>query len=315
MKGCAFCALMAAFAAAPPALPQSTQAAAAQAPVGGPAFEVASMKVAASPGLGPAGTGYAMTGGPGSTMPGRWTCTSVPIDVLISQGWGDEFRLAGISARPDAPRFDIVATIPPGTSMGDFHLMVRRLLRERLGLVTHTEQREVTVEELVVAKGGIKMKDAEPAPPGAVPPPRQARAFNQITYPVQTPGVTLDKDGIPQVPPGFPMIVQAATKSGLMVVAGRMLTSAQIASEMPFPRHARPEDKTGLTGKYDFTLKYDPRTLQRPGTAGEAVPEASEPGLTIESALKDQLGLEFRKGKTMADFLVVDSFNRTPTEN
>jgi len=316
MKISILCALIGA-AVIPAATAQAPQtASAAQPPEGGPAFEVASMKGASSAGLGSAGTGYADMGGPGSATPERWTCTSVPVGVLVGQGWSG-FRVTGVPAGLDGPRFDIVARVPPGTSVDDFHLMIRRLLRERLGLVAHTEQREVSGTELVVAKGGIKMKDAEPAPPGAEPPPPQARAFNPIVYGVQTPGVTVDKDGVPQLPPGFPMAVQTTTKTGLMVFAGRMLTSAQIASVVRVPTYGLAVDKTGLTGKYDFTLKFDPRTLQRPGAAaaGGAVPEASEPGLTIESALKDQLGLEFRQGKVMADFLVVDHFNPKPTED
>jgi uncharacterized protein (TIGR03435 family) len=262
--------------------------------------------------------GYADQGGPGTSTPERWACTSVPLSVLVGQGWSG-FRVAGLPPGLDGPRYDIAARVPPGTSMNDFRLMIRRLLRERLGLVAHTEQREVSATELVVAKGGIKMKEAEPAPPGAEPPQPQARAFNPLVYPVQTPGVTLDKDGSPKVPPGFPMAVQTTTKTGLMVFVGRMLTSAQIAQVVNVPPYGRAVDTTGLTGRYDFTLKFDPRTVRPAGAVAAApggeVPEASEPGLTIESALKDQLGLEFRQGKTMADFLVVDSFNRTPTEN
>ena len=318
MKVSVSCALMAALATVPLAFVQSTRAAAAQTPAGGPGFEVASMKVG-SAGLGSTGTGYADQGGPGTSTPERWTCTSVPLDVLVLQGWSG-FRVAGLPFGSGAPRYDIAARVPLGTSMDDFRLMIRRLLRERLSLVAHPEQREVSVTELAVAKGGIRMKDAEPEPPGAEPPPPRPFNFsNSFMYPVNTPGVTLDKDGVPQVPPGFPMAIQTTTKSGLIVIVGRMLTSAQIALAVRVPPYTQVVDKTGLTGKYDFILRFGQHTVRPAGAAAAppsgAVPEASEPGLTIESALKDQLGLEFRQGKTMADFLVVDSFNRTPTEN
>jgi uncharacterized protein (TIGR03435 family) len=220
-------------------------------------------------------------------------------------------------------RFDIVAKIPAGTSRDDFLLMIRRLLQERIGLAVHQEKREINVLELVVAKGGIKMKEAEPAPPGAeAPPPESANRFAETIFNAQgstlTGGVTLGKDGIPRVPPGFRRVI-TTHKEGATVYVGRMVSSADIARiASPPPPWGPATDKTGLTGKYDVTFIYDPRTLATqgslPGAQGGEVPEASDPGLTLESALK-KLGLEFHQGKEMLDFLVVDHFNSTPTDN
>jgi uncharacterized protein (TIGR03435 family) len=311
-------ALITAIAVPPAAMAQAPQAAgAAQSPVGGPAFEVVSMK-GVTGGLGPSGVGYGCQGGPGTTMPERWTCQSVPLNVLVVRAWGTKFRFAGLpSANAPDNRYDITARVPPRTSMDDFQLMIRRLLQERVGLAMHQEQREISVTELVVAKGGIKMKEAEPAPPGAEPPPLGASVRRM--EPPTAPGVTLDKDGIPHVPPGFPRLIQAPVRPGLLVYVGRMQSSADIARLVGFPGYGPVVDKTGLTGKYDFTLEFDNTTIGHapaPGGAeGGAVPEASAPGLTLDSALKDQLGLEFHKGKTMADFLVVDHFNPKPTED
>jgi uncharacterized protein (TIGR03435 family) len=224
-------------------------------------------------------------------------------------------------------RFDIVARVPPGTGMDDFLLMIRRLLQERVGLAVHQEKREISVFELVVAKGGIKMKEAEPAPPGAEPPPPEsANRFAEQIFNAQGStlpgGVTLGKDGIPQVPPGFRRLV-TTRKEAATVYVGRMVSSADIARiASPPPPLGPATDKTGLTGKYDITLIFDTRTLPRlvvmpatpPGAQDGEAPEASDPGLTIESALK-KLGLEFHQGKEMVDFLVVDHFNSTPTGN
>jgi len=308
-------------------LAQTSQTAgAAPASPAGPAFEVASMKPASSPGLGPSGQGYSCQGGPGTAMPERWTCSSVPLSGLVSQGWNG-FRIASLPPGLSGPRWDIAARVPPGTSMEDFRLMIRRLLEERIGLAVHAEKREIKVTELVVAKGGIKMKEAEPPPPGAEPPPlgnspRFAEQISNALGSTLAGGVTLGRDGIPQVPPGFRRLI-TTYKDGATVYVGRMIQSAEIARVVSRPPPYPPVvDKTGLTGKYDFTLIFDTRTLQQsfatpaasPDARGGGVPEAIDPGLTYEAALK-KLGLEFHDGTEMVDFLVVDHFNSTPSEN
>jgi uncharacterized protein (TIGR03435 family) len=65
------------------------------------------------------------------------------------------------------------------------------------------------------------------------------------------------------------------------------------------------QDATGLTGKYDFTLKWVPNMLR---------PDA-DPGLGLEGALPQQLGLTLRHTKGQIEVLVVDHVEKTPTEN
>lgn len=64
-------------------------------------------------------------------------------------------------------------------------------------------------------------------------------------------------------------------------------------------------DKTGLTGKYDFTMQYTP--------AGQAATdESGRP--SIFTALEEQLGLKLVPTKQPVEVLVVDSIEQ-PTEN
>ncbi len=65
------------------------------------------------------------------------------------------------------------------------------------------------------------------------------------------------------------------------------------------------QDATGLTGKYDFTLKWLPNSLR---------PDA-DLGLSLEAALPEQLGLTLRHTKGQVEVLVVDHIEKTPTEN
>jgi uncharacterized protein (TIGR03435 family) len=65
-------------------------------------------------------------------------------------------------------------------------------------------------------------------------------------------------------------------------------------------------DKTGLSGRYDFTLEY---SLERAGRGG---PEGAEPtpnsdGLpSVFTALQEQIGLKLESQKGPDEFIVVD---------
>jgi uncharacterized protein (TIGR03435 family) len=64
-------------------------------------------------------------------------------------------------------------------------------------------------------------------------------------------------------------------------------------------------DKTGLTGMYDFELKWtlDQGVAPR---AGSEQPEASDPGPSLFSALEEQLGLKLNATKEPVETLVID---------
>jgi uncharacterized protein (TIGR03435 family) len=67
-------------------------------------------------------------------------------------------------------------------------------------------------------------------------------------------------------------------------------------------------DKTGLTGKYDFTLTWAPDNHAAPSDS------ASDSGPDIFTALKEQLGLELVPAKAPVDVLIVDHIER-PSPN
>jgi len=69
------------------------------------------------------------------------------------------------------------------------------------------------------------------------------------------------------------------------------------------------EDRTGLSDKYVIQLKWTAHELQAGSDA------ASEPGLSIFTALKQQLGLALKANKISIEMLVVDHAERQPVEN
>jgi len=80
-------------------------------------------------------------------------------------------------------------------------------------------------------------------------------------------------------------------------------------------------DKTGLTGKYDFELKWTPDPGQPtaqpfgPPPPGVELPPPPDPnGPSIFTALQEQLGLRLESQKAPVETLVIDRVER-PSEN
>jgi uncharacterized protein (TIGR03435 family) len=64
-------------------------------------------------------------------------------------------------------------------------------------------------------------------------------------------------------------------------------------------------EATGLKGVYNFKLEWTP----------DEAASAADPGLSLLSALREQLGLRLEGRKGPVDVLVVDHIERAPTEN
>jgi uncharacterized protein (TIGR03435 family) len=181
--------------------------------------------------------------------------------------------------------------------------MWQNLLKERFGLVLHREPREFQAEALTVARGGPKLKPTD-LDPGAEP-------------------FTPTLDGPPKAGKlpdmnGTGLIVTISPGAGGMIARmfGKGLTLPEIAAKLGQQLRHPVVDKTGLTGRYDFTLEYtlDPALLP-PGAAGAPDNSASEPGSNLNYALEKQLGLKLTASREKLDVIVIDHVERTPTEN
>ena len=58
-------------------------------------------------------------------------------------------------------RYNIDARLPHGATKDDFRLMLQNLLKDRFKLTVHTEKVEMGIYELVIAKGGPKLKESD----------------------------------------------------------------------------------------------------------------------------------------------------------
>jgi uncharacterized protein (TIGR03435 family) len=287
-------------------------------------FEVASVKPAPPPD--PSGRMFmGSRGGPGTPDPGQITWTNATLKFLLMSAYDvKQYQVTG-PAWLDTERYNIVAKVPDGATKEQVAVMWQNLLKERFGMVLHHESKEFQVRELVVAKGGSKLKEttldpnAPPLSPPNGPPPGPPG-------PPKPEPFKMDKNGFPEMDrPGLMMMIQPNAAGGGPV--GRMVARAQpisgLAGILGNQLDGPVLDKTGLTGKYDFNLEYMPDLSRMPppppGFAGPAPgapsTEASEPGSNLAAALEQQLGLRLVSNKAKLDVVVVDKAEKTPTEN
>jgi uncharacterized protein (TIGR03435 family) len=271
-------------------------------------FEAASLKPTADPGK----DGRIMRriqGGPGSSDPGRFTYSNVTLKLLVEQAYNlKEFQVQGPDWL-DGDGFDLVATMPPGTTKEQAAEMMQTLLAERFKLVFHRETKQMPVFALVVAKSGSKMKEVEvPAAPAGPPP-----------------------EGRPSMRgPSGPGIRMMMSPDGIRM-AGYM-TMAQL-TDMLTRRLARPVlDQTELTKTYDVDITWMPDETDGanmkmaamrsgggpggPGGPGGDGPHAgSDPAPSLPQALEEKLGLKLEARKSAADLFIIDSAEKAPVEN
>jgi uncharacterized protein (TIGR03435 family) len=259
-----------------------------------PMFEVASVKPSGEHSIRDSG------GGPGSSDPGQYHFNSSTLQDLIAIAYNVEYFQISSKAPLDRQRFDLVAKLAEGATKQQFRLMMQSLLAERFHLKLHIQSKEFLAYELVVAEGGPKFKETvvenAPSPEGAARPR------------------TTRDDCFPDVPPNRP-VLQANNymRAGFLQVC---LKSQQepisvLARMLRSPDDLPMVDKTGLTGKYDFTLEYT-KELRNVSPGGEAQPP-SAPSLFL--ALQQQLGLQLVEKKIPFDVLIIDSVDKLPTEN
>ena len=216
-------------------------------------FEVASIKPAAPQSMGRI-QGSA-SGGPGTPDPSRIRFTDMTLRVLIMRAYDvQSFQVSGPSWM-DSRRFDVIAKVPDGATREDARIMLQNLLADRFKLKLHKESKNAPIYELVVAKGGIKIKEAA----------------QTTAAPAQGAGAPLPgppqrgKDGFLRTPHG--QLGIQATVNGRMRIQGNAVTMARLTDILNIALGRPVVDKTGLTGVYDVTLDFSPESMG-PGPKG-----------------------------------------------
>jgi uncharacterized protein (TIGR03435 family) len=278
-------------------------------------FEVASVRPGSPNPDYPPGI-FSTKGGPGTPDPGQINYTGVPMRELLRQAYGfNQMYQLSAPAWMENTTFDIVAKVPAGATRDEFNVMLQNLLAERFDLVAHHETRELPGYEMVIAKGGPKIKESSDA---AAEPPTRSPTGEPPRLKMEK-----DRDGLPQLAPGSNTMAMFPIPNGNRYSARQQPLSA-LARLLTNPLGKPVVDKTGLTGKYDFNLTFvrDERTsanmVRNPGpsTAATNPADAVNNGPPdLFTAMQEQLGLRLDQKKIPVDVLVVDRAEKTPKEN
>ena len=172
-------------------------------------------------------------------------------------------------------RFNIEAKSADVATRDQINQMLRSLLTDRFKLSLHRETRDMPTYDLVLAKSGAKLKRVE------------GKQFSNLRI----------RGG------GGHMNFESASITELIEWLSGAAGHRMIAY------------KTGLNGRFDFTLDYTPEIF-RGGKAPEQSAERQiDPnGISIFTAVQEQLGLKLESSKGPVEVLVVDSVSK-PTEN
>ena len=122
---------------------------------------------------------------------------------------------------------------------------------------------------------------------------------------------------------GGPKFQESTEASGLIrmgrgTLTGRATRLGMLALNLSNELGRRVIDKTGLTGKYSFELKWTPiqpsAASLGPPPGAELPPPADSNGPSIFTALPEQLGLRLESQKGPVEILVIDRAEK-PSEN
>lgn len=202
-------------------------------------------------------------------------------------------QLVALQSRfPDwalSTRYDIEARVEGEPTKDDMRTMLRALLADRFKLQLHSVTATDKVYDLVLAK-----------------PPKTGPALQQ--HPAADPDCKLDSAPNSSAPCGS--ILQAPAGVG-MRMSGRNVSMTQfvLASLTKVDRPLL--DKTGLIGKYDFTLEFAREKIGRgPDTDASEPP----PSPTFPEAIQEQMGLKLVASNGPVTTYVLDHVER-PTGN
>jgi len=211
---------------------------------------------------------------------GRFTATAVTVRTLLRTAYRiQDYQLVGAPAWFSTKRYDIAAKVddnPPPS----LQVFLRVLLKDRFNLTVHNETRELPTFALVIARS-----DGKPGPQ------LKKSDFDCAAY-----------FASPHPPPEPGRPPTCSTRINMGALSGNSIPMTQLATSLaPFVNRFT-VDKTGLTGGYNVELTWTPEQ------AGDSS------GLSIFTALQEQLGLKLLPEKGPVDVLVVDRASE-PSEN
>jgi uncharacterized protein (TIGR03435 family) len=231
------------------------------------------------------------------TPPGSLTAINVPLRFVIRQAYRvPEARVLGGPTWLDTERFDIAAKAPAGTgrTSDDIRQMLRTLLAERFALRLHTEDRNMPVYSLTLARADGRLgPNLRPSTTDCAD-----RKASVVAGRVQC--------GI--------LVSQAPTSASLRGGGATMAEFVRLLGDFL----DRPlMDDAGLTGTFDLELQFAALRSALPGASvpgGLGVAGGADDIPNLFTAVQEQLGLRLESRRAVAQVLVIDDVSE-PSEN
>jgi uncharacterized protein (TIGR03435 family) len=198
------------------------------------------------------------------------------LDLIKTAYEASPDKILGGPSWLDWDRFDIVAKAPPETPPATLALMLQSLLADRFELAVHPDSRPVPGYALLPGRGTPKLTAASASSPGACETLPNQRTATAIVAGITCHGITMD---------AFAHVLR--TKAG-----------AYLSGDLV--------DLTGLNGAWDFELRWTPKAL---------LARAGADGISLATALDQQLGLMLEARDIPSAVIVVDRVNETPSPN
>lgn len=245
-----------------------------------PRFEVASVKISTN-------SAAASRFRPiGASIDGQ----NVVLKLLLNYAYGvDGFNITGLPAWTNSDRFDIQVKAGPNTSSAQMKQMMQALLADRFSLQAHRETRESRVFVLTAAKAGLKV---QPLQPGSCTP-RDPTSLAGPAAAGQKPVC-----GVPN---------QSVNGSNIVIdVVG--MDSANWVHTLSMMLGRTVINETGLNGPLD-RLHFE---YTRDDLAAAAAADSG--GISISTALTQQLGLKLDTARRPVEVLVIDRVEK-PSAN
>jgi uncharacterized protein (TIGR03435 family) len=202
----------------------------------------------------------------------RFTTINTTLMALIGFAYDvQEKQVIGGQDWMNTEKFDVEGKpdIPGTPSREQLRTMVKKLLADRFQLKFHNEKRELPAYVLTARKGEPKMSKDDTNPNGL--PALFFRRLGDLNVRNATMG-------------DFAHLLQSAVLDRPVV------------------------DETGLSGKWDFELKWTPDESQFSGMGMRPPPpsDAGDAPPPLFTAIQEQIGLKLESGKAQVDVMVVD---------
>ncbi len=216
-----------------------------------------------------------------SRTPAGLTATNIELATFVTMAFQTtQIDWSHIPESIRSERYDIVARASGKLSGDQYWEMCQTLLADRFRLKFHRITKDSPVFALIFAKNGTRGPKLTPSQDADCPANPSLTNF-------------------------------CGVRGGFGTLLGQRVPIARIAKELT-PISGRPvQDRTGLTGAFDFELKWAPEQLDTDGIKLNGLVVSGPPFAT---ALEEQLGLKLRAEKGQIEVLVIDQLEK-PTEN